>query len=209
MTAIKIDKLKCCKPKSFWAYWGVIVIWMLACIVNTFLPYTEQIRLDAIGFFVLYIGMASLTSFTIFGSFSQKKEMLNTWKDIEKYNFYKFFINAKTLLVIFSLSFLYIFIMMLVEDFSSPDDTRRVALQFISPFTFVLIFVMDLFLYSFISLVVSVFVLGLGYFILGFLLKFIYVTIIKHSGRMRRIGLDFVLLFIVLVAFLQIFSLNG
>ncbi|MBR1788973.1 MAG: hypothetical protein IJ762_07295 [Bacteroidaceae bacterium] len=66
MATKNIEKLRCHRPYRFFASWGLIVLWLSACIVNVIGKYANQTLLDDVGYVILaYCSLSILRSFFI------------------------------------------------------------------------------------------------------------------------------------------------
>lgn len=193
MNTLRIDKLQCRKYKLFWICWGAIAVWMIACIVMTLTEstWTDVYQMiDAIGIGIIFYVIPNLLA--SLGSFSQKKEMLALWKTIKlkRNRFVVNKINRTFLPITFVLFFFYCCIVLFSHDSLRGTNTEpiseRIFFRFIV-YTTIMAFAVMVY-YSFLYYI-SLF---------HFVFKFIYFTTIKLSGRIRRIGIDLILMLLAL-----------
>ncbi len=189
MNTPRIDKLQCRKYRLFWICWGAMAVWMIACIVNTIWLQENQTVLDTIGvgimtFGILYI-LASL------GNFTQKREMLTLWKGVHCKK-YRIRLNRAFLNLFRAGTFVCIYLDMMIPKFLEDGETSYWRYELY--YSFFMAFVAMLFSFAtYKGVIISI-------RLYNFFLKFIYFTTIKYSGRIRRIGIDFILMLLALAS---------
>lgn len=209
MNTIKIEKLKCRSSNFFWFCWRSIALWMIACVVNTICPYENQIALDQIGFFVLCLGIPALLLLL------RKREIWASWESIKDDCMVKAFSNdtfgmlkktfGRFLTVIFCVTFIGSFILFLTLAINPNYLLASYSkLLIMEP------------LFDLLGRILISICLGLSFaLVLSFVLNFAFLAICyinvfcfsacllttRLGGSLRRLTWDFVLMFLVLVAF--------
>jgi len=162
---------------------------MIACIVNTVWLHKNQEVLDVIGLGIMIYGIPYLL--LSLGNFSQKKKLIISWKtfNLKKYRVH----SCKTFRIISCIGlFIYVCVISMFPESLNGEETNLSMANF-----FLLFFTM--FVAAGIAYVVYyVSLLWIGIF--NIIIKLIYFTTIKLSGRIRRIGIDFILMLLALVS---------
>lgn len=177
----KIEKLRCHRPYRFFVAWGLIVLWLSACIVNAIGRYTNQTLLDDVGYVTLaYCGLSILRSFFI----NEEEEIPTILLPVLLANK---IVTKREKKVLFRLSL----VGTLCMAFMSIIDALIIIRNSMSEMSG---------LSEFVAMVILICLHAIALFIIYFTLLYAAVTLyilvrsfVSYSGRMRRICLGLIL----------------
>lgn len=175
----EINKLPCGSPMTYWCCWTAILMWMIACIMNVGVGFCRQNFLDMYGAFILIFGIGYILRVA---PFSLKRIILSTVSPDKANKVMRMIWSRKTYIILCSCVMLFVIGVLAMKGvFKEKQD------------------------YIWLIILCSLFFSALSAFIFQSLLKIFIVlctylkfTMFKHSGRMRRVCIDVVLMFCVL-----------
>ena len=208
MKCVRIDKLVCRSPRLFKVCWMAVAVWMAACVVNVCVPFMSQTVLDFLGGVVLSVAMLMMLLSLELGASPEMRverirlvrfhRFVNRKVGVEKaHRIIKNMQKKTKLLILKSYRVLYknvdfktfskwFFIvcalsplLLLFPDFASCLSTLPLTLALV----------------AFIACLSTLALAFVG--ILFYFAKMMYWAVVKHSGRVRRVGIDFILMGVV------------